>query len=190
VSRLVLASTSPYRRVLLERLGVSFDVDDPGVDEITSGVVRDRVTENAFLKARASRQRHPAAVVIGSDQLAELDGKALGKPGTADAARRQLAELAGREHRLLTAVTVLGGDERRDHLDVTRLHLRDLSEEEIADYVERENPVDCAGAYKIEGLGIALFDYVQGEDPSAIVGLPLMALTQMLRAFGIRVLGR
>ncbi|MDY0005122.1 MAG: nucleoside triphosphate pyrophosphatase [Polyangia bacterium] len=191
---LVLASTSPYRRALLARLGVPFEAVAPGVDEralsqegLSAELLVGRL---ARAKAQAVATRlaasRPGALVIGSDQVAELEGEILGKPGTPEGARAQLSRLAGREHRLLTALSVVraGDGARAEALDIHRLRLRALSEEQISRYVEAESPLDCAGSYKIEGLGIALFEWIRGDDFTGVVGLPLTRLVALLGELG------
>ena len=186
---LILASTSPYRRALLERLGLPFSVVSPGCDEEV-GDLRDPVAivrELSLRKARSVARSHPDALVIGSDQVLALDDEVLGKPGTPERARAQLARLSGREHRLITGVAVLHastGRERVDHEDFS-LHFHELTAEEIARYVDRDAPVDCAGSYKLESLGVWLVDRLDGDDESSIVGLPLLRLVRMLRYFGV-----
>ncbi len=186
--QLILASTSPYRRALLERLGVPFATEAPGVDE---DEVKRRaesplaaVTELARRKARAVAERFPDAVVVGGDQTAAVDGELLDKPGSEAAAKAQLRRLAGRTHELLTAVAIARGDELREFVDLTTLHMRELDDAEIARYVSAERPLDCAGSYKVEGLGVALFDRIDGSDHTAIQGLPLLRLCQELRRLG------
>ena len=135
--------------------------------------------------------RFPQALVIGSDQVADCDGDILGKPGTEPRAREQLARLSGKRVRFLTGLCLLNAARGHSHVTVveTPVHFRKLSEEEIADYVAREQPVDCAGAFKSEGLGIALFREIGGSDPNALIGLPLIELCAMLRSEGVSVLG-
>ncbi len=188
--RLILASTSVYRRQLLERLGLKFECVAPGVDESTcpESIPLERARRLAYAKAVAVSAYYQDAVVIGSDQVLDFDGLTLGKPGTDEAACLQLRQLAGREHRLITAVALSGPSGIWTHHDVTRLVMRPLSDREIARYVERDRPLDCAGSYKFESLGVALFSRIESEDPTAIVGLPLMALVKGLRFFGIPVL--
>jgi septum formation protein len=191
--RLVLASTSPYRRALLARLGLDFVSAAPACDEDRlKGLglgAEALVTRLARDKAASLAGAYPGAVIIGSDQAVELDGELLGKPGTAAAAREQLGRLQGREHRLLTAICVLDTrtGQRGEDLDIHRLRLRPLTEAQIARYVAADDPVDCAGAYKIEGLGIALFESVQGADYTAIIGLPLTRVVALLSDLGIEV---
>ena len=188
--QLILASTSRYRQELLARLGVAFTCQAPGVDE--DSVKADRalgprqVAEIlAERKAQAVAARHPGAVVIGSDQLAHLDGDVLGKPGTAEAAEAQLARLAGRTHELVTAVCIIhpGGVERLT--DLARLSMRPLAAAAIARYVAADRPLDCAGAYKLECRGIALFSAVACADHTAITGLPLIWTAGVLGRLGI-----
>ncbi len=190
---IVLASTSPYRRELLARLGVKFGAVAPDCDEDRlkgRGLAAEElVTRLAREKAESVATAHPDAVIIGSDQAAEVDGEILGKPGTAAGARRQLRQLSGREHRLLTALCVLDArtGQRAEALDIHRLRLRELSDEQIARYVAADAPMDCAGSYKIEGLGIALFDQVHGSDFTAVIGLPLMRVVALLDHLGIEI---
>lgn len=190
--QLILASTSRYRQELLGRLGVPFVSQAPGVDE--DAVKTDRslgprqVAEIlAERKARAVAERHPGAVVIGSDQLAHLDGAVLGKPGTAGAAEAQLARLAGRTHELVTAVCIIhpGGIERI--ADLAHLTMRPLSSEAIARYVAADQPLDCAGAYKLECRGIGLFSAIACADHTAITGLPLIWTAGVLGRLGFAI---
>ena len=191
----VLASTSPYRRALLERLGVAFEIASPQVDEeVLKRDLRDPealVLALAREKARSLAARFPEALILGSDQAVDLDGEVLGKPGTPEAAVRQLLRLAGREHRLLTAVALhdARSGETRDHTDVHVVRLRSITEAEARDYVLRDRPLECAGAYRVESLGIALVESLRGEDYTAVIGLPLMAVVSLLAAAGSPVLG-
>jgi len=186
---LILASTSRYRRALLQRLGLPFQVDSPRCDEDV-GDERDPVRivrELSLRKARSVAGRHPGAVVIGSDQVLALDGAILTKPGTAERARAQLAQLSGRTHRLVTGLALIDGRDGAeivDHEDY-RLTFRTLGDAEIARYVELDQPLDCAGSYKLESRGIWLVERLDGEDDSSIVGLPLLRLTRHLRTLGI-----
>ncbi len=190
---IVLASTSPYRRELLQRLGLEFLAVAPDCDEDRlkgRGLAAEElVTRLAREKAESVAAAHPDAVIIGSDQAAELDGEILGKPGTAAGARRQLRQLRDREHRLLTALCVLDArtGQRAEDLDIHRLRLRALSDGQIARYVDADDPVDCAGSYKIEGLGIALFDRVLGSDFTAVIGLPLTRVVALLHRLEIQI---
>jgi septum formation protein len=188
---LILASTSSYRRALLERLGVPFRCVNPGVDEDafkSLGLGPIALAEAlARAKAEAVVRAHPDAAVIGSDQLASLDDEILGKPGNVDAAAAQLAAMNGRMHRLFTAIAVACAGRVRTHTDTTTLSMRRLSSEEIRRYVLAELPLDCAGSYKIESRGIALFERIDCQDFTAIVGLPLMALAVILRDLGFAI---
>jgi septum formation protein len=184
--RLILASTSPYRRELLARLRLPFDTARPEVDEApwpgeTLAATAQRL---AVAKADAIARREPGAWVIGSDQVAELDGRALGKPGGRDAAIAQLAAMSGRAARFSTALCVQHDDLRLQALDTTVVRFRDLHSDEIARYVDAEQPFDCAGSFKSEGLGIALFDAIESRDPTALIGLPLIATARLLREAG------
>jgi septum formation protein len=185
----VLASTSRYRQTALERLGLRVECLAPGVDEESAKASRTDFAELAGhlaeAKARAVAQRRPDAVVIGGDQIAVLDGRRLDKPGDADNAARQLRALSGRTHELLTAVCVLQGAIVHRHLDITRLTMRELSAAEIERYLSADRPFDCAGSYKWEALGVALFEDIFTVDPTAVVGLPMLWLTKTLRELGI-----
>lgn len=187
MTRLILASTSPYRRELLSRLRLPFDTARPDVDETPlPGEAPDALALRlARAKATAAAAAHPEAWVIGSDQVAAFDGRRLGKPGSRDNAIAQLWEMSGREVAFLTAVALARGDgPPRVHLDTTRVRFRRLDGDEIARYVDTEQPFDCAGSFKSEGLGIALFEAIDSSDPTALVGLPLIALARMLREAG------
>lgn len=187
---LVLASTSPYRRDLLARLGLQFEVAAPRVDEaaLPGESPADTALRLAVAKARDVAARHPAAWVIGSDQLAELDGAPLGKPGSRGGAIRQLAAMAGRPVVFHTAVCVVrDGMSEHVHVDRTVVHLRSLESEEIERYVDAEQPLDCAGSFKAEGRGIALFDAIESRDPTALIGLPLIATAALLREAGFQL---
>lgn len=184
---LVLGSTSPYRRALLERFGLPFDVARPEVDETphpqeSPTALAERL---ALAKAEAVLAHAGDAWVIGSDQVAELDGTPLGKPGTSARAIAQLTAMSGREVRFLTALCLAGpGGRRLRALDVTTVRFRPLAPEEIARYVAREQPLDCAGSFKSEGLGIALFESIDNCDPTALIGLPMIATARLLREAG------
>lgn len=193
-ARLVLASTSTYRAALLARLGLPFTTAAPAVDEqaLPGESATDLVARLAVAKACAVADRlTEAALVIGSDQVALLDTTILGKPGTEAKACDQLAQLSGREVRFLTGLCLLNtatGDRQVEVVE-TPVHFRTLSHAQIRDYVRREMPLDCAGAFKSEGLGIALFERIGGDDPNALIGLPLIVLCSMLRDQGVPVLG-
>ena len=188
--RLILASTSIYRRELLARLRLPFDTVRPDTDETTlPGEAPPALVQRlAEAKASAVAALHPQAWVIGSDQVAELDGQALGKPGGRDAAIAQLIAMSGRAVQFRTGVCLSrAGSASRGALDTTTVRFRGLAADEIARYVDAEQPYDCAGSFKAEGLGIALFDAIESRDPTALVGLPLIATAELLRAAGFTV---
>jgi septum formation protein len=183
---LILASTSRYRRELLERLRVPFHVVRPEVDECplpgeTPSVLARRL---ARAKALAIAIQYPESWVIGSDQVAALESLALGKPGTRENAVSQLRAMSGREIRFHTAVCLAGGEALLEMLDTTVVRFRTLEDGEIERYVDAEQPLDCAGSFKSEGLGISLFEHIESRDPTALVGLPLIGLSRMLRDAG------
>jgi septum formation protein len=188
---LILASTSPYRRALLERLGVPFRTVAPGVDEETwkrAGLApRELAEQLALAKARRPLQDEHDAVVIGSDQVVVFEDRTLGKPLGADQACAQLAAMAGRRHTLITALAVCSPGQTLTHTDVTTLHMRPVRREEIERYVAADQPYDCAGSYKLEARGIVLFEKIESADHTAITGLPLIALTTFLRELGFVV---
>jgi septum formation protein len=189
--RLVLASTSPYRRALLERLGLEFECVSPGTDEVPlpREAPLDLACRLARLKAESVAARRPGAVVVGSDQVAVLGRQVLGKPGTVERCVAQLRQSSGREVVFLTAVHVsnagTGADE--SHVDRTVVRFRDLGEQEIERYVAAESPLDCAGGFKAEALGISLFESIESLDPTGLTGLPLIWLCGALRRAGIPV---
>ncbi len=188
---LVLGSTSPYRRELLARLGLAFTSDAPRVDETphpgeTPVALARRL---ALAKAREVAARHPQAIVIGSDQVADLAGQPLGKPGTHERAMAQLRAMSGRTVIFQTALAVAcvdSGFEQSD-LAAVEVHFRHLNDEEIERYLRAEQPYDCAGSAKSEGLGIALLDAIHSDDPTALVGLPLIRTARLLRAAGLHL---
>lgn len=181
---LILASTSRYRRALLERLGVPFQCETPQVDEEafkSRGYSPRELAETlAAEKATSLSRAFPTATIIGSDQVAACEGRILGKPGTTERAIAQLESLAGRTHQLITAVAVWHAGQLHRHTDVTTLHMRTLQRNELERYVAADEPLDCAGAYKLEQRGITLFSAIESADQTAIIGLPLIALTTML----------
>lgn len=186
-SRLILASTSPYRRELLARLQVDFDIAAPDVEEtrLPGEPPRSLAMRLAAAKAAAICAHHPGAWVIGSDQVATFDGHVLGKPGTRDAAIGQLAAMSGRSVEFFTAVCVSRADGPGfDAIDSTIVRFRPLCGEEIGRYIDAEQPFDCAGSFKAEGLGITLFEAIESGDPTALIGLPLIATARLLRTAG------
>ena len=190
--QLILGSTSRYRRELLERLKIPFQVASPDVDETplpqeAPGVLAERL---ALAKARAVAALFPQAVVIGSDQVADLNGQSLGKPGTHDKAVVQLRLMRGQTVVFQTAVAVVCQETGFEQcsLAAVRVKFRDLTDDEIENYLHIEQPYDCAGSAKSEGLGIVLLASIDSDDPTALIGLPLIRTCQMLRATGIELL--
>ena len=193
VSRsVVLGSTSRYRRELMERLRIPFTVEAPEVDETPAAgeSPRDLALRLALAKAKAVAQKHPESVVIGSDQVADLAGQPLGKPGEHARAVQQLRQMRGQTVIFQTALAVVclaTGFEQVDLAEV-RVVFRDLSDGEIESYLQAEKPYDCAGSAKSEGLGIALLESIDNDDPTALVGLPLIRTARLLRQAGVKLL--
>lgn len=191
---LILGSTSRYRRELLERLRVPFETAAPDVDETPhSGETPEALARRlALAKARAVATRFPGALVIGSDQVADLDGQPLGKPGTHERAVAQLRAMRGRTVIFQTALAVVCVETGfvAEDLAPVRVRFRDLSDDHIERYLRAEQPYDCAGSAKAEGLGIALLDAIDSDDPTALIGLPLIRTAAMLRRGGLDVLAR
>jgi len=192
---LLLASSSPYRRELLQRLGLPFTCASPNIDES----IQPRETAEALAirlaaqKARALAPSHPGHWIIGSDQVACLpDGSILNKPGNHEQAVRQLTRSSGQRVSFLTGLALMDTDTGaiQTHCEPFQVQFRTLETMEIETYLQREQPYDCAGSFKMEGLGIALFESLEGRDPNSLVGLPLIALTDMLRAWGMNPLLR
>ena len=190
--QLILASTSRYRRELLERLHIPFQVIAPDVDEtpLAQESPIDLAERLALAKAKAVAAQFPLAVVIGSDQVADLNGLSLGKPGTHDKAVAQLRQMRGKTVIFQTAVAVvcLASGFEQLRLAAVQVKFRGLTDDEIETYLQLEKPYDCAGSAKSEGLGIALLNSIDSDDPTALVGLPLIRTCQMLRAAGIELL--
>ena len=189
---LILGSTSRYRKELLTRLRIPFETAAPDVDETphSNESPKDLALRLALAKARAVALKHPDAVVIGSDQVADLDGIPLGKPGNHTNAILQLQRMRGKTVIFQTALSVVciaTGYERTDLAEV-KVKFRDLSDAEIETYLRAEEPYDCAGSAKSEGLGIALLDAIDNDDPTALIGLPLIRTCQMLREAGVKLL--
>lgn len=187
--RLVLASTSPYRRQLLERFGQRFTVAAPDVDEspLPGETPVDLVNRLARAKAEVVARRNPKSIVIGSDQVAVFGREILGKPGNPERCIEQLKAVSGQRLTFNTAVHVIQSDSgtNESHLDVTTVHFRKLTDDEIARYVARERPVNCAGGFKAEALGISLFERIDSQDPTALIGLPLIWVSAALRRAGL-----
>jgi septum formation protein len=192
MSQLVLASTSPFRRELLTRLGLPFETAAPDVDECRQGQESpsELVARLAEAKARACAAQFPDALIIGSDQVAVLNDTILGKPGNHETAVKQLQAASGRQVDFLTGLCLLNSKTQNRQLKVVSFSVvfRPLSEEQIENYLLREQPYNCAGSFKSEGLGICLFEKMQGDDPNALIGLPLIELTTMLATEGMDVL--
>jgi septum formation protein len=192
--QLVLASTSPYRRTLLERLGLPFETAAPDADESPL----DNESPNALVarlseaKARAIAPQFSDALIIGSDQVAVLDKQILGKPGNHENAVQQLRAASGRQVEFLTGLCLLNSKTQQCHVKVVPFSVtfRSLSESQIEEYLLRDKPYNCAGSFKSEGLGISLFEKMEGDDPNALIGLPLIELTTMLATEGFDVLGK
>jgi septum formation protein len=186
---LVLASTSPYRRELLQRLCLSFETANPDIDESARAgeTPVHTATRLAEAKARAVAGRYPNALIIGSDQVAYMDGRVYGKPGTRERAATQLRELRGRSVYFHTALCLLNSPTGEVQLDSVPIEVRFryFGDDEIERYLDLESPLNCAGSARSEGLGISLLDYIRGDDPNALIGLPLISLCRMLRREGV-----
>lgn len=186
---IILASTSPYRRELLARIGVGFVQEAPAIDEQhqTGESPADMVSRLAREKAQAVAARHKAGIVIGSDQCAVRDDTILGKPGSVENAVQQLEAASGKTVKFLTAVCLVNAanGEIQEYIDETVVQFRKLDSAEIRRYIDRENPLDCAGSFKSEALGITLFERIDNADPTALMGLPLIAVCRMLRQAGV-----
>jgi septum formation protein len=189
---LVLGSSSPYRRELLSRLRLPFEVEIPAVDETARAgeAPRGLALRLALAKAHAVAAQWPRAVVIGSDQVAELAGQPLGKPGTHENAVAQLRQMRGHTVIFHTAVAVVCGESGFEQLELApvKVKFRELTDAEIEAYLRLEQPYDCAGSARSEGLGVALLEVIESDDPTALVGLPLIRTCRMLRAAGVKIL--
>ncbi len=189
--QLVLASTSPFRRELLGKLGLPFVTAKPDTDEtpLANEAPDDLVARLSLAKAKAVAADHPNALIIGSDQVAFCNGQILGKPGNHARATAQLQLLSGQSVRFFTGLTLLDTRSQRSETVVEPfdVHLRELTLGQIDNYLSREEPYHCAGAFKSEGLGIALFRRLEGNDPNALIGLPLIQLVSLLEKFGVKV---
>jgi MAF protein len=187
--RLVLASTSPYRLAVLKKLPLSFDTDSPDIDEspLPDESPQQLVNRLAEAKARAVGPRHPHSLIIGSDQVAVLNGKILGKPGNHDNAVKQLRNASGQKVEFKTGLCLLNSDTGQAQVACVpfTVQFRRLSDAQIERYLAHEQPYNCAGSFKSEGLGITLFEQLQGDDPNTLIGLPLIELVRMLDNEGI-----
>ncbi|MEJ2692078.1 MAG: Maf family nucleotide pyrophosphatase [Candidatus Thiodiazotropha sp.] len=189
---LILASSSPYRREVLSRLGIEFSSVSPEIDEspMEGETLENQVRRLAESKALAVAASHPRALIIGSDQLAALDERVMGKPGNHQRAIEQLTMLSGRRVTFFTGLCLLNSDsgERQVCCETYHVEFRNLTEEEVEHYLRKEQPYNCAGAFKSEGLGVCLFKRMEGDDPASLIGLPLIQLVNMLRNQGLDVL--
>lgn len=189
---LILASTSPYRKLLLEKLGVAFTCAAPDVDErpLADETPQSLVLRLAKAKAQALAEHYPNHLIIGSDQVCVLDGEITGKPHTEENARLQLKKASGNIVTFYTGLALYNSvnGQLQTECEPFDVHFRHLSEQEIDCYIRKESPLNCAGSFKSEGLGITLFDRLEGRDPNTLVGLPLIALCEMLRHEGVNPL--
>lgn len=189
---LILASSSPFRAELLTKLGLAFEIDSPDIDEsaLLGESPAQLVLRLAQLKARAVSQRHPDSLIIASDQVAVLEGQVMGKPGHHDAAVAQLMAASGQSVTFLTGLALLNAKTQRIHAIVEPFEVvfRQLTPNQIENYLHKEQPYQCAGSFKSEGLGIVLFQALNGQDPNSLIGLPLIRLIDMLAAEGVDLL--
>lgn len=189
---LVLGSTSPFRKALLEKLQLEFITDSPEIDESRKPdeTPEQLVARLACEKARAVAERHPNSLIIGSDQVAVNGDAILGKPGNHEKAIEQLRAASGKAVRFLTGLCLYNSGSRSEQVVVEpfSVHFRDLSDEQIDNYLRAERPYNCAGSFKSEAMGIALFDKLEGDDPNSLIGLPLIRLIRMLEKEGVRVI--
>ncbi len=192
MTRLVLGSSSPFRKALLEKLDLSFDCDSPDIDEtpLKNESPKDMVVRLAKLKAQAIAVRHPQSIIIASDQCATLDGNIIGKPGDHAGAVEQLTNASGRAVTFYTSLCVYnaGTNQFEECIEPFYVYFRDLSQDQIENYLNKEQPYNCAGSFKSEGLGISLFDRLEGNDPNTLIGLPLIQLIKMLERFHVKVI--
>ncbi len=182
--KIILASQSPYRKQLLENLGLEFSVCAPELNE-DDFKSKESDPKNlcrllAYEKAHSLIKKYPKHVIIGSDQLVSFESEILNKPETPKNAIDQLLKLSGKTHRLYTSICVLKGGEIFENINITELKMRDLTKDQVVSYIQKDNPIDCAGSYKLEKAGITLFETINTSDHSAIIGLPLMELTHIL----------
>ena len=192
MARLVLGSSSPFRKALLEKLDLSFDCDSPDIDEtpLKNEHPKDMVARLAKQKAQAIAERHPHSIIIASDQCATLDGKIIGKPGNHEQAVEQLTLASGRAVTFYTSLCVFnaGTNQYEETVEPFYVYFRELSASQIENYLQKEQPYQCAGSFKSEGLGISLFSRLEGDDPNTLIGLPLIKLIGMLERFHIKII--
>ena len=190
--QLILASSSVYRKALLERFALDFLTFSPDVDESPrpDEVPAELAKRLARDKAAAAAKHFPSALIVGSDQVASRDDSIIGKPGDTHACEEQLIRASGRRMDFLTGLCLLNTETGAVHVDVIRFGVvfRDLTRQQVKTYIAREQPLDCAGGFRSEGLGIGLFERLEGDDPTALIGLPLIRLSEMLRSEGLDVL--
>jgi len=192
MARLVLGSSSPFRKALLEKLDLSFDCDSPDIDEtpLEGESPKDMVARLAKLKAQTIAVRHPQSIIIASDQCATLDGKIIGKPGDHKNAVKQLQEARGRTVTFYTSLCVFNAatNQFEECIEPFYVYFRALTDSQIENYLQKEQPYNCAGSFKSEGLGISLFERLEGNDPNTLIGLPLIQLIKMLERFHVEVI--
>ncbi|EAT12023.1 septum formation inhibitor Maf [Bermanella marisrubri] len=190
--RLILGSSSPFRRELLEKLDLSFECDSPDIDEtpLKNEKPEDMVARLAKAKAMAIAERNPQSIIIASDQCATLDGEIIGKPGDHENAVAQLQKASGRCVTFYTSLCVYNGQNEvsEEIVEPFYVYFRELNDQQIENYLQKEQPYNCAGSFKSEGLGISLFDRLEGSDPNTLIGLPLIQLIRMLEKFHIKVI--
>ena len=189
MKKLVLASTSPFRKAILEKLGLEFDTSSPDVDEtpLENESPEQLVERLSILKAQAVSKKFPDSLIIGGDQVAVIDNKILGKPGNHDNAVIQLKNASGKRVTFLTGLCLLNSTTGNYQVEVVPFHVvfRDLTDLQIENYLIKEQPYNCAGSFKSEALGICLFEKLEGDDPNTLIGLPLIRLTRMLETEGV-----
>jgi len=192
VKQIVLGSTSPFRREILGKLGLPFDCAAPNVDEspLSGETPQQLVARLAEQKAKAVAPNHPNSLIIGSDQIAILDGNILGKPGNHANAVEQLSRASGNSVTFLTGLCLYNSGSGQTQIEAVPfiVHFRPLSSRQIENYLEKEQPYNCAGSFKSEGLGISLFEKLEGDDPNTLIGLPLIRLIKMLEIEGVQII--
>ncbi len=192
ITKIVLASTSPFRKTILEKLGIEFETASPDADEspLPDEIPEQLVARLSEAKARSLADTYPDALIIGSDQVAVIDGKIIGKPGTHEKAVEQLKRASGKRVSFLTGLCVYNTKSKRSQVDVVPFNVvfRELPDKQIENYLQKEKPYNCAGSFKSEALGITLFEKLEGDDPNTLMGLPLIRLIRMLESEGYPVL--
>ena len=192
MKKLVLASTSPFRKAILEKLGLAFDTCSPNVDEahLKDESPTQLVERLSILKAQAVIEGNPDSLIIGSDQVAVIDEEILGKPGNHENAIKQLKNASGKRVTFLTGLCLLNASTGKYQVEVVPFHVvfRTITDSQIENYLKKEQPYNCAGSFKSEALGICLFDKLEGDDPNTLIGLPLIRLTRMLEKEGVHAI--